>query len=81
MKKISYSSSIPFFNTFGGNPVSCATGMAVLDVLENEQLIANVRARHQQMMQGFQELQSRYPVIGDVRVYPSQQGHVRVITR
>lgn len=62
-----FNNDIPFFNTFGGNPVSCATGMAVLDVLENEQLIANVKERHQQMMQGFQSLQSRYSVVGDVR--------------
>jgi len=62
-----FNNGIPFFNTFGGNPVSCATGMAVLDVLENEGLITNVNARHQQLLQGFKSLQEQYSVIGDVR--------------
>jgi 4-aminobutyrate aminotransferase-like enzyme len=30
-----------YFNTFGGNPVSCAAGMAVLDVIEGEDLMGN----------------------------------------
>jgi 4-aminobutyrate aminotransferase-like enzyme len=32
-----------YFNTFGGNPVSCAAGMAVLDVIADQNLIANAR--------------------------------------
>ena len=32
------------FSTFGGNPVSCAAGLAVLDVIENEGLVANSAA-------------------------------------
>jgi len=35
--------NVRYFNTFGGNPVSCAVGMAVLDVIEAEALIANSR--------------------------------------
>jgi 4-aminobutyrate aminotransferase-like enzyme len=37
----SFAAHVRYFNTFGGNPVSCAAGMAVLDVLENEGLEQN----------------------------------------
>ena len=33
-----------YFNTFGGNPVSCAAALAVLDVIADEQLMANASA-------------------------------------
>jgi len=56
-----------YFNTFGGNPVSCQVGMAVLDVIEREGLIANARDVGSDMRDRFRELGQRYPVIGDVR--------------
>jgi len=56
-----------YFNTFGGNPVSCAVGMAVLDVLEQEQLLANALNTGAYVTQGLKTLQEKYPVIGDVR--------------
>ncbi|NNE64676.1 MAG: aminotransferase class III-fold pyridoxal phosphate-dependent enzyme, partial [Gammaproteobacteria bacterium] len=40
----SFNNGMEYFNTFGGNPVSCAIGLAVLDVLEEEQLQDNARA-------------------------------------
>ena len=56
-----------YFNTYGGNPVSCAVGLAVLDVIEEEGLVENAASVGQYVLQGFQELQSRHEVIGDVR--------------
>ncbi len=56
-----------YFNTFAGNPVSCAAATAVLDVLEEEQLLENAVTTGAYMAQGLRELQSRHPLIGDVR--------------
>jgi 4-aminobutyrate aminotransferase-like enzyme len=56
-----------YFNTFGGNPVSCAAGLAVLEVIENEQLMANAKTVGQYMKKGLESLADRYPSIGEVR--------------
>ena len=56
-----------YFNTFGGNPVSCAIGLAVLDVLEEEGLRDQAAATGQLLLDGFRELAERHPVLGDVR--------------
>ncbi|MCB0108659.1 MAG: aminotransferase class III-fold pyridoxal phosphate-dependent enzyme, partial [Caldilineaceae bacterium] len=56
-----------YFNTFGGNPVSCAVGLAVLDVIETEQLQAHARRVGNQLMDGLRALMPRFPLIGDVR--------------
>ncbi len=56
-----------YFNTFGGNPVSSAVGLAVLKVLEEERLIENAAAVGEFILQGFRELQQKYDSIGDVR--------------
>lgn len=56
-----------YFNTFGGNPVCCAAAMAVLEVIENENLQQNSRIVGEYLRSGLRELASRYPVIGDVR--------------
>ena len=56
-----------YFNTFAGNPVSCAVGMAVLDVLEEEQLLDNAVQVGNLVADGLRELQGRYDIIGDVR--------------
>jgi len=56
-----------YFNTFGGNPVSCAIGLAVLDVLERENLQENARIVGNRLLDGLRELQAQFPLIGDVR--------------
>lgn len=56
-----------YFNTFGGNPVSAAVANAVLDVLEDEQLMANARRVGDYTRARLAELAQRHPIIGDVR--------------
>ena len=56
-----------YFNTFGGNPVSCAVALAVLKVIEEEALVENAATVGGCLLQLFRELQSRHELIGDVR--------------
>lgn len=56
-----------YFNTFGGNPVSAAAGLAVLDVIEDEQILHNVHDTGNHLRQGLFELSNRFECIGDVR--------------
>jgi 4-aminobutyrate aminotransferase-like enzyme/Ser/Thr protein kinase RdoA (MazF antagonist) len=63
----SFHNGMEFFSTYGGNPVSCAAGLAVLDVLRDEDLQANARRMGDYFMQTLHELQLRHPLIGDVR--------------
>ena len=55
------------FNTFGGNPVVCAQGKAVLEVIEREKLQANSLAMGNHLIAGLQQLKEKHNVIGDVR--------------
>ena len=56
-----------WFSTFGGNPVACEAGLAVLDVIERENLVANAAAVGSQLVSGLRALSERHPLIGDVR--------------
>jgi len=56
-----------YFNTFGGNPVSCAAGLAVLDVIEEENLQDNALTTGQYLTEGLTELAAKHVAIGDVR--------------
>ncbi|ANL69809.1 ethanolamine-phosphate phospho-lyase protein (plasmid) [Rhizobium phaseoli] len=56
-----------YFNTFGGNPVSCAAAMAVLDVIEEEKLIENARNVGEYTRDAFKRLAQKHAIIGDVR--------------
>ena len=58
---------VKYFNTFGGNAVSCAAGMAVLEVIEQEGLMENARVVGDYAKQGLRELQEKHELIGDVR--------------
>jgi len=55
------------FNTFGGNPVVCAQGRAVLQVIEREGLQANSLRIGAQLKAGFEKLAQKHTLIGDVR--------------
>lgn len=63
----SFEKGVEFFSSFGGNPVSCAIGMAVLDVIEEERLQENAHKVGQYYQKCLHELQQHYPQIGDVR--------------
>jgi 4-aminobutyrate aminotransferase-like enzyme/Ser/Thr protein kinase RdoA (MazF antagonist) len=62
-----FDDGMEFFSTFGGNPVSCAAGLAVLDVVEEEGLQERARCRGGLLIEGLRELQQRHAVVGDVR--------------
>jgi alanine-glyoxylate transaminase/(R)-3-amino-2-methylpropionate-pyruvate transaminase len=55
------------FNTFGGNPVVCAQGKAVLEVIEREGLQANSLTVGNYLQAGFRKLAEKHAIIGDVR--------------
>lgn len=63
----SFANGMEYFNTFGGNPVSCAAGLAVLDVICDEELQQNAFVVGEYLKQGLRELQTSHSVIGDVR--------------
>lgn len=56
-----------YFNTFGGNPVSCAAAMAVLDVIADENLIEHARNVGEYTRTAFKRLAEKHSIIGDVR--------------
>jgi 4-aminobutyrate aminotransferase len=53
--------------TYGGNAMGCAAAEATLRVIKEEGLVENAAARGEQLLDGLAEIQSRFPVIGDVR--------------
>jgi 4-aminobutyrate aminotransferase-like enzyme len=62
-----FDNGMEFFSTFGGNTVSCAIGIAVLDVLRDEGLQAHALGVGERMLAKLRPLVDRYPIVGDVR--------------
>lgn len=56
-----------YFNTFGGNPVACAAALAVLDVIEDEDLMGHARDVGSYMQRGLRRLRDKHELVGDVR--------------
>ncbi len=54
-------------NTYGGNPLSCATGLAVLKYLTDHNLIATVESLEKILFEGLKEIKKKHGVVGDVR--------------
>ena len=62
-----FANGMEYFNTFGGNPVSCAIGMEVLNVVKQQGLQAKAEALGIHLKSRLRELQEMFPIIGDVR--------------
>ena len=62
-----FSNGMEYFNSFGGNPVSMAVGMAVMDVIEREGLMHNAEHVGNYLLNKFNILKSKFNKIGDVR--------------
>ncbi len=63
----SFANGMEYFNTFGGNPVSCAVGLSVLDVIRDEELQQNAREVGGYFMKGLRKLAEKHRLIGNVR--------------
>ncbi len=62
-----FGSQCGYFNTFGGSPVAAAAGLAVLDIIETENLASNARETGAYLLSGLKALAERHACIGDVR--------------
>lgn len=62
-----FSQQARYFNTFGGNPVSCAAGIAVLEVVEQEKLISRAKEVGNYLKKSLYKLASKHNLIGDIR--------------
>lgn len=62
-----FANGMEYFNTFGGNPVSCAIGRAVLRVIREESLQENALKTGNYLRRELLALKDRHPIIGDIR--------------
>lgn len=63
----SFETGMEFFSSFGGNPVSCEIGNAVIDVIENEELQENACKTGNYLKGKLNKLKLKYPIIADIR--------------
>jgi 4-aminobutyrate aminotransferase-like enzyme len=62
-----FDDGVKYFNTFGGNPVSCAIGTAVLDIVEGDNLQSHAGEIGEYFLRSLEGLKSQHAIIGDVR--------------
>ncbi len=62
-----FNNGMEYFNTFGGNPVSCAIGLEVMNIIEKQQLQKNALEVGNYLKFKLKEIQNNYPIIGDIR--------------
>jgi len=62
-----FNNGMEYFNSFGGNPVSCAIGRAVLKIIEEEELQSNALYVGNLLKKLLNQLKTAHPIIGDVR--------------
>jgi 4-aminobutyrate aminotransferase-like enzyme len=62
-----FANGMEFFNTFGGNPVSCTIGRQVLQVIKEDELQENALEVGEYLKKQLKSLQENYPIIADVR--------------
>ena len=62
-----FDNGMEFFSTFGGNPVSCEVGLAVLQVVQEEGLQEHARQVGEGMLNSLRPLEERFSIVGDVR--------------
>jgi 4-aminobutyrate aminotransferase-like enzyme/Ser/Thr protein kinase RdoA (MazF antagonist) len=62
-----FANGMEYFNTYGGNPVSCAVGLAVLDVIAAEGLQSHALLVGERLIGGLRELVTAHAVVGDAR--------------
>lgn len=62
-----FDDGVKYFNTFAGNPVSCAIGLEVLHIIEDEGLQLSAQMVGEYLLSGLTGLMDRHPLIGDVR--------------
>jgi 4-aminobutyrate aminotransferase-like enzyme/Ser/Thr protein kinase RdoA (MazF antagonist) len=63
----SFNNGMEFFSTFGGNPISCAIGLAVLNVIYDEDLQRHALKMGTHFLNGLENLMNQHKIIGDVR--------------
>jgi 4-aminobutyrate aminotransferase-like enzyme/Ser/Thr protein kinase RdoA (MazF antagonist)/murein DD-endopeptidase MepM/ murein hydrolase activator NlpD len=63
----SFANGMEYFNTFGGNPVSAAVGLKVLEIIERDRLLQNATEIGAYLLKRMRTLQEKHGVIGDVR--------------
>jgi 4-aminobutyrate aminotransferase-like enzyme len=62
-----FDNGMEYFSTFGGNPVSCAIGLEVLNVVQEEHLQEHALRVGNCLLDGLRPFVDRYPIVGDVR--------------
>lgn len=65
--RLAHATGYNLMHTYGGNPISCAAGLAVLDVYDREGLIARVPETAAYLRARLDDLAQRHPIVGDIR--------------